>query len=250
MANTTIFTKELTPGFYPSYDNGKTGGKNDHFMAIGYYPGRGYLYFKNTGELVADIVGTCGCVDCSECQKKCYAVSMCKRYREACKHRIENTLQLRQDIDKHFIDIQNRIIDDRIKVVRYTDSGEIESYRQFFKLVSLALSLPKVRFYLYTKNYAVLREYFGGKYPFTLPANLVVLVSVWGDTGLAEYNEFKHHKNIKAFVVNSTLKPDAMCPAYKKINGKVKLNKKMTCARCGLCWGKKPGVNVIGCLEH
>ena len=245
--NTTIFTKDLTPGFFPSYDNGKTGGKHDHFMAIGYYPGRGYLYFKSTGELVADIIGTCGHVNCEECQKKCYAVSMCKRFQDACKHRIENTLQLRQDIDQHFSDIKAAIISDKIKIVRYTDSGEIESFEQFVKLVGLAKDLENVRFYLYTKNYTVLRDFFKHC---ELPDNMIVLVSVWGETGLNEYNEFKHHKNIKAFVVNSTLKPEAMCPAYKKINGKVKLNKSMTCARCGLCWGKKPGVNVIGCLEH
>lgn len=248
----TTLTANLTPRFWPSYGNEKVGGKAAGMMAIGYMPGSGVLTY-NDGVPVTDCLGTCGAVDCSGCQKACYAVSMIKRYRDARNHRIENTLQLRADINKHFDDIRAAILRDKIRVVRYTDSGEIESYLQFMKLVNLALGLPSVRFYLYTKNYAVLREYFGRGDRFELPSNLVVLISIWEDLGEKEFQEFRHHKNIKAFAVKpATVKPEVMCPAYKKDpnTGRVKLNKEMTCVKCGLCTGARGGAQIIGCLEH
>lgn len=243
----TTFIKDCKPCFHPSYGNEKTGGKNEQMMAIGYMPSKGILTFKD-GTIVSDCLGTCGKVNCDECMKKCYAVSMVKRYEIARKNRIENTLQLRTDINQHFNDIYHTILSDKIKIVRYTDSGEIESYLQFVKLVNLALSLPSTQFYLYTKNYDVLRTFFTENKE--LPNNMVVLISIWGKLGKKEYNEFKNHRNIKAFVVNSDIKTDCTCPAYKVINGKVRLNKEMTCAKCGLCTGKHPNIKVIGCLEH
>ena len=243
----TIYVKNLKARFHASYGNEKTGGKKQGMMAIGYYPGRGYLMYKN-GSLVSDILGSCGCVDCSNCEKKCYAISMIKRYEKACIARIENTMQLREDMTAHFKAIYDTIIKDKIKIVRYTDSGEIENYLQFVKLVNLALSLPSTNFYLYTKNYAVLREFFGEDKE--LPKNMVVLISVWGNLGKSEFREFEKHRNIKAFAVNSDIQCNAVCPAYRNVNGKVKLDKRMTCAECGFCWGKYPKIKVIKCLEH
>ena len=247
--HTTTLCKDLEARFCPSYGNEKTGGKNEGMLAIGYYPGRGILYYKD-GAMVSDCLGTCGCVNCDGCMKKCYAISMIKRYTKARENRIANTLQLRSDINKHFDDIRKTILRDNIKIVRYTDSGEIESYLQFVKLVNLALGLPSVQFYLYTKNYQVLREFFGEKKE--LPGNMVVLISIWEDLGKSEYNEFKHHRNIKAFAVKSDIKVQATCPAYRKDpkTGRVTMNKEMTCAKCGLCTGKHPNIKVIGCLEH
>ena len=233
--------------FHGTFDNGKLGGKELGMMAIGYHPGKGILKFKN-GQIVSDCSGSCGCVNCEECMNDCYAVSGSLRFLDCRKNRIENTMQLRSDINKHFDDIYHAILSNNIKIVRYTDSGEIESYLQFVKVVNLALSLPSVRFYLYTKNYAVLREFF--KEEKELPGNMVVLISIWGYQGKAEYIEFCTHRNIKAFAVNSDIKVNAMCPAYKEINGKVRLNKEMSCARCGLCFNGENNVRVIGCLEH
>lgn len=244
----TTYIRNLQATFHPSYGNEKTGGKSDGMMAIGYMPGKGLIRYKKDGSLVSDCIGTCSAVDCENCMKKCYAISMIKRYEDARINRIENTLQLREDINAHFKAIYDTIVHDKIKIVRYTDSGEIENYLQFAKLVNLALSLPSTRFYLYTKNYAVLREFFAEKKE--IPQNMVVLISVWEDLGKAEFEEFRNHRNIKAFAVNSDLKCQAICPAYKKEGKRVKLNKEMTCAKCGLCWGKHPNVDIIGCLEH
>ena len=243
----TTFLKDCKAQFHPTWGNEKTGGLKEGMLAIGYMPGKAIITFKN-GQIVSDCFGTCHGVDCSKCEKCCYAVSMIKRYEMARKNRIENTMQLREDINKHFEDIYHCILKNNVKIVRYTDSGEIESFLQFMKLVNLALSLPSVQFYCYTKNYAVLREFFGENKE--LPKNMVILISIWGSQGEKEYNEFKEHRNIKAFAVNSNIKVNAVCPAYKKVNGKVRLNKKMTCAKCGLCTGKYSKVKVIGCIEH
>lgn len=244
---TTLMT-DCKPCFHPSYANGKLGGKSSGLMAIGYHPGKGQLTFNN-GQLVSDCFGTCGAVDCKNCMKSCYAVKGSKRFLDSRKNRIENTMQLRTDINGHFKDIYNRILSDDIKVVRYTDSGEIESYLQFTKLVNLAFSLPFVRFYLYTKNYSVLREFFGENKE--LPKNMVVLISIWGNIGETEYKEFKDHRNIRAFAVNSNIKATAQCPAYTMTeNGKIKLNKDVTCIKCGLCFGDYTATKVIKCLEH
>ena len=246
--NETTFCMDLESRFCPSYGNEKTGGKDAGMMAIGYWPGRGILYYKN-GAPVSDCLGTCGCVNCEACEKECYAVAMVKRFKDAGKARIRNTMQLRENINQHFDDIRAAILRDKIKMVRYTDSGEIESYLQFAKLVNLALGLPSVRFYLYTKNYEVLREFFGGGRE--LPKNMVVLISIWEDLGEKEFSEFSKHENIKAFAVKpATVKPQVMCPAYKMEGGRVKLNKEMTCAKCGLCIGTRGNAKIIGCLEH
>lgn len=244
----TTLTKDLTPCFRPSYGNEKTGGKTEGMMAVGYFPSAGILYYKD-GTPVSDCLGTCGAVNCSECQKACYAVSMVKRYKDARKARIQNTLQLRENIEQHFSDMADTIRRDNIRIVRYTDSGEIESYEQFDRLSNLAAAMPNVRFYLYTKNYNVLRAYFdSGR---ELPANMVVLISIWEDLGEKEFFEFRDHKNIKAFAVKpATVKPQVMCPAYKVEGGRVKLNKDMTCAKCGLCTVARGDIQIIGCLEH
>lgn len=244
----TTLVNNIVPMFWPSYGNEKTGGKDVGMMAIGYYPTDDYIHYSD-GSLVADIKGTCGCVNCDGCKGPCYAVSMIKRFTTAREHRIANTLQLRQDINQHFEDIRTRILEDKIKIIRYTDSGEIETYLQFVKLVNLALGLPSVKFYLYTKNYTVLREFFSeGK---EIPNNMTVLISIWEDLGEKEYMEFRHHRNIKAFAIHpSTVKTNVMCPAYIKDEktGRIKLNKEMTCAKCKLCFDSKAA--VIGCLEH
>lgn len=244
MARTTIYVKDVQPEFFPSFDNGKTGGKADGMLSIGYYVGNKPLYYKNSGELVSDILGTCP--NCEHCIDKCYAASTIKRFKDACYHRIANTLQLRNDIEKHFQDIEKCIIDNNIRIVRYTESGEVESLEQFEHLVNLAKKLVNVRFYLYTKNYQVLRDFFTTS---ELPENMIVLISVWGNFGKSEYNEFKTHKNIKCFAVNSDLHCNVFCPAYTlNKNGKAKLNTNITCAHCGLCFNSS--ADIIGCYEH
>lgn len=244
----TVYASNQQARLHLTRSNSKLGGKKEKIFALSYVPGAGIIYFKD-GRPVSTVVGTCGAVDCSKCGKKgiCYAIDSFVQYPAVTVACVENTLQLREDIDTHFNEIYAAAIKEKVTTIRYTASGEIENYRHFEKVVELAERLPAVNIYLYTKNYKVLREFFGRG--LELPNNLVVLISVWGDQGVKEYNEFKHHNNIKCFAVNSTMKTQATCPAYTLVNGKAKLNKEMTCAKCGLCTARSKA-KIIGCIEH
>lgn len=248
----TVYMAECEPKFHPTMSNDKLGGKNQKIMAVSYAPGKDLITFGD-GRLVSDCPGTCSGVDCSKCGKRnvCYAIDSYVQYPAVTVNRVENTMQLRQDIDKHFEDIKAAAVKNDVEIIRYTESGEFENDKHFEKFIELAEDIPDVKVYAYTKNYEVLRNYFShGK---ELPENCVILVSVWEDQGIKEYEEFKDHENIKCFVVNSDIKCDAMCPAYRKDeNGKVNRVKSdaVKCGNCGLCTGKYPQIKVIGCVEH
>lgn len=244
MKRTTIYEKDLTARFHATTSNSKLG---KGVLAIAYYPGDFNTYAD--GRPVSDVQGTCAGV-CKACKGGCYAMRTIKQYEDACINRLENTLQLRKDIGKHFEDIFNYCKLNKVHTVRYTESGEIESFSQFLHVVALANRLQEMGavIYLYTKRYNVLREYFSTAN--NLPDNMIVLVSSWGDVGLNEYQEFKQHKNVKLFAVNAPANlPAVYCPAYyMDSNGKVKRDDSMTCEKCGLCY--KSTAKVIGCFEH
>lgn len=247
----TTYSMTLQPRFHGTFSNAKLGGKNARIMAISYVPGNGIATFAD-GRPVTDVPGTCSGVDCSKCEKACYAMRAYRQYPAVTVNRAENTLQLREYPDKHFDDIREAIIKNNITLVHYTESGEIENLLHFTRLCALAQKCPDVSFYLYTKNYNVLREFFS---VWELPENITVLISTWDGQGEKEYQEFRDHPGIKCFAVKPSedlqKQVQATCPAYKAdANGKAKLNKEMTCARCGLCTGKHPAVKVISCIEH
>ncbi len=245
--------RDCNPHFHATLNNDKLGGKSEKILAIGYVPGSDLLYLNN-GTMVSDCKGTCGAVDCSGCGFRgiCYAIDSYCQYPAVTVNRIENTLQLRTNIDLHFLSIYYTALENKVETIRYTESGEIETYTQFSYVVELAEKLPNVKIYLYTKNYAVLRKYFESA---ELPENMVVLISIWENTGVSEFLEMSDHNNIKAFVVNNQdIKVNAMCPAYHKNpkTGKVervKDNPAVKCGNCGLCTGKHK-CKIIGCLEH
>jgi len=240
----TLFAKDCKPCLHITDSNSKLG----KMASIGYVPGCGLIILKSTGEIVTDIPGSCGCVDCAGCSCKCYAIRSFRQYDGKTRACCENTLQLREDPEKHFSDIAEYIEKKHIKVLRYLESGELETYRQFTLLVRLAKTHPETTFYTYTKNYFVLNYFFFTKGQ-ELPKNLVILLSVWGETGREEWERFSRFGNVKCFAVNTDMKTDAICPAYTKDkSGKTRLNKAMTCAKCGLCFRSK--AKVIGCLEH
>lgn len=102
----TILMKDCRAQFHPTLSNGKLGGKDVHMMGVSYMPGPEQLTFKN-GEIVTDCKGTC--TNCADCVKACYAVNSCKRFPNVTRNRVENTMQLRENITKHFADIAKAI---------------------------------------------------------------------------------------------------------------------------------------------
>lgn len=239
-----IESSEVEVKFYPTKSE-KLGAS---IISVAYLPSNELLYNKSENKFLTDIVGTCGKY-CAGCKHSCYA---CKtvNYRKGAvlSHWISNTLQLRNDIDKHFKQIEANILLSGCKALRYNFSGELESMDQFLHVVKLARKCKDIKIYLYTKNYDILFKYFeNGK---KLPNNLFVLVSVWSTFGESEYMKLKDHKNILAFVVNNdNIHNDAICPAYKNVNGRI-IKTGVNCSSCGLCYGKSKNVKVIKCFEH
>ena len=245
----TIYISEVKPEFKSTYSNSKLGGLKQRILAVSYMPAHEPLRYKD-GRLVTDCMGTCGGVNCKGCMQGCYAIRTVRQYESACYNRIANTLHMRQDIDAHFEAIKAECIKRNITTLRYTEAGELETFRQFVKVVELAQELPEMEVYLYTKNYPILRRFFETD---ELPENMTVLVSIWGSVGVQEYNEFKDHDGIKCFVVNNDeIKADCNCPAYK-LNSKGKVKRvnsdAVKCGNCRLCTRAK-SVKVIKCLEH
>lgn len=238
--NYRFHTSKLTGRLHIGKSNSKLG----KMISIGYVSGNDNITLKS-GEIVTDCEGTCSGVNCSECSKCCYAIRSFRQYPSKTINCIENTMQLRTNMTQHFLDISNYIEANNIKVVRYTESGEIESLRQFTELMRVATINNETTFYLYTKNYAVLRAYFDLQ---ELPKNVYVLVSVWNNNGVNEWNEFKSHNNVKCFAVgNYSLGNGAHCPAYKTVDGKSK-RVNVSCADCKLCFNNS--TKIVYCNLH
>lgn len=161
------------------------------------------------------------------------------------------------ELDKVFSDFEAQIRNARkpITMVRINHSGDFVSNEHLMKWVDLAMKFPSIRFYMYTKRYDFVRNMFAAIDE--MPANMFSNISIWGKLGIEEWNEFKHHKNVNAFIVD--LDPNNVeylgrgavrCLSYDK-NGK--LNKNHTCDGCQLCFGGSRGTAdhlEIHCYKH
>lgn len=194
------------------------------------------------------IAGTCG-GHCVGCKHDCY-VRHSYRFGSVIKCHARNTVAFRQDLEKAFADIDGQLTRKRKKAeyVRINQSGEIESAAEFRGWVELARKHPETIFYVYTKAFdLVLSEILKND----MPLNFTVLISVWHEYGLMEWNRVRHIHNVRAFVYEDGfdygaygLEIQTHCEAYK--GGK--LNHAITCDKCRKCFaGKK---KVIGCPAH
>lgn len=117
----------------------------------------------------------------------------------------------------------------RDRVFRWHDSGDIQSVGHLDMLVTVAEELPRVRFWLPTREVGILSSYVadGG----TFPPNLRVRLS-------AHYvgkDAYLPDALARAGVVISTVNgPGVRCPAPKQGN---------KCGSCRRCWGKTPAVS-------
>lgn len=201
-----------------------------------------------------EAAGTCGKY-CQGCKNDCY-VKKSYRYPSVVYSHIKNTIALRLNPVAAFNDLDVSIEKARIKpdIIRINQSGEIESKLIFTKWCELAKKYPNIKFWLYTKAYEiVIPSLLSG----IVPDNMTVLVSVWHEYGLNEYNKVKHLKNVKAFVYDdgfnyagAGLEIQTYCKAYTMQDGKMSLNHNITCDKCKKCFNRSATCKVIGSLPH
>lgn len=198
--------------------------------------------------------GTCGGADCSSCKSwaLCYAIRML-RYPDVAKNYIENTLLMRESLDKCEKEILKQLYILKPDLFRFDVAGEIETFEQFIMFLSIAYQTPDTTYYVYTKNYDVVDKYFSTGCE--LPDNFHLLISVWHDSGIECYLKHRHHKNVHAFVYNDgdydykahglELLESHRCKAYD-MDGT--MNHEISCRKCGKCYN--PKMDIIWTYPH
>lgn len=190
--------------------------------------------------------GTCG-GHCQGCKHACYVRHSYFQPGVIATHAI-NTNGIRNRLNQVRNDLTNQLAKGKIQIVRINQSGEIENEEQFGMWCQLAHLFPNIRFYVYTKNYPVAEQFLTND---LVPANFTVNYSIWHDFGVKEFLRVKSHPSVKAFIYDdgyTAIPAQASCPAYRKINGKTKLDHAITCEKCGLCF--KSSIKTISCVDH
>lgn len=199
--------------------------------------------------------GTCG-HHCNGCKNACY-VKASYRYPSVILRHMINTLAMRESVENSLATLDAQLTRKRtpFKTVRINQSGELESLEEFLMWIELANRHNETTFYVYTKAIDLIGDYILEN---GLPTNLVVLVSIWGEYGMADYNRLCHIGNIKAFVcvtANYTaqwydehgLAIQTYCKAYDEQGH---LDHNITCDKCQKCFNHLSSCKVIGCFEH
>lgn len=139
------------------------------------------------------------------------------------------------------------------RLIRLNESGEFTCYEDLAMWCELASKHGKFTFYVYTKNYRVVKRAIANG---IIPKNLFINISVWHKKGIKPYQEMESNSQIRCFAyvdkewdVNKYAKNglilQSMCGAYDK---KGKMNHNVTCDKCKKCASR---VNkCVGCFEH
>jgi hypothetical protein len=145
-------------------------------------------------------------------------------------------------MDKGFKQIKEALIKNKAQVLRFHSSGEIMSYDYLLHMVKLAVEMPNVKFYFYTKRFAFMEQFV--RECGELPANLVCNISEWnGNTSgyqLDGFNKFVYDDGTNPAVASLT-----HCPAVDKRGKKTGV----TCAQCGRCFSGNKGI-VTAVYDH
>ena len=212
--------------------------------AINLLPGDELLRNGTCG-LLTDIHGTCTGV-CDGCKNACYALRDAKRYHNTIiPSNGKNTLMWRKYPDLYFQQIKDYVLNpkNKVKVLRYHSSGEIENYDYLMRMVKLAKETPSVKYYFYTKRFDFIEKYLRENKKF--PNNLVCNISVWHNNHLGYQlnglNQFIYDDGDEPEVAK--LKHCAAVSKPTKPGGKGK-ETGVTCDKCGLCWRKNKGHKI------
>lgn len=228
-------------------------------------------------ELDVTLKGTCGehCKGCFNPQNpKCSACYVAKSYVKYTERNADDTIgdiqknkcsvklghayrtiammMFRKDLlltlDKQLTKMQKKL-----DVVRINESGELTCYEDLALWCELGKRHPETTFYLYTKNYKVVRKALINN---IVPNNVWINISIWHESGIEDYLEMQEHPQIRAFVLvddewtrekyySKGIEITSMCGAYD-VNGK--MNHNVTCDKCKKCFGACS--KCTGCYEH
>ena len=110
------------------------------------------------------------------------------------------------------------------KYFRWHDSGDLQSIKHLLKLTKIALSLPKIKFWLPTNERKFIRTYLKYKkvFPFNFSERISSIFIDQEPTKKHDFNTSSTFKNIKP--VNSKI-----CYSFKRHN---------QCGNCRACWSK------------
>ena len=138
-------------------------------------PGNDLIEMSN-GKILTNIVGTCGKC-CDNCFKNCYAVRSLKLHHNSTTVAWgANTVILRNDPEKVLNEITEFCTKNIVNYFRFHTSGELESVEQLKLYCEICKRNPDVVFYIYTKNFDVLVDWFMEN---PVPDNFVINLSEW-----------------------------------------------------------------------
>lgn len=199
-------------------------------------------YIKKDGTVLTTYKGTCaGC--CELCEKDCYARNYTIRRHNTCVPTyIKNTEIMRRDLQNYVDQIAKKCEKEKenYKYGRYQESGEFESFLQMVGVEDVAIRVPELRYYFYSKRFEWMEkiEESGG-----FSDNVSPLASIWYDeNGNKNYdNPYEFAEFIYDDGNNPELDKIFHCPAVF-IDGTS--NKKITCEKCGRCPNAKKGMKT------
>lgn len=202
-------------------------------FAYNMLPGDEPISTKDKGVLT-NVKGTCDGV-CGECANACYAIRDTRRYHNTCIPSLgKNTLIMRHNMEGMFEQLKEQLIKQKAKVLRYHSSGEIPTYDYLLHMVKLAVEMPDIQFYFYTKRFGFIEKYL--KECGEFPENLICNISEWkGNTEgfeLDGLNRFIYDDG-----TDESLKKLPHCPAVSS-KGKPTGIK---CEQCKRCFSKNDG---------
>jgi len=196
-------------------------------------PGDQPLTTKTRGQLT-NLFGTCsGC--CDGCESVCYAVRDAKlHHNSVIPSAGKNTVILRFSEDIMFSQLKEELIAQKAKVLRWHSSGEVPTYSYLLHMVKLAVEMPEMKFYFYTKRFDFIEKYL--KECGAFPDNLICNISEWKDNtkgyDLRGVNKFIYDDG-----TDESLKKVVHCPAVNKEGKATGVN----CDQCKRCFTKNDG---------
>lgn len=232
---------------YPIYDNGQLhisisqrNGKLGNIPQFNTLPGDELLTLSN-GQVLTNIKGTCGGC-CADCKSSCYALrSAIYHHNSVVPAWSRNTVILRNEPEKVKREIKEFCEKNIVRYFRFHTAGELESIEQLELYCEICKENEDVIFYIYTKRFDLIAEYFviQGN---ALPENFIINLSEWHDNieNFVESieNDDKHDavmdfiNSLNFFAFDDTYSSAyPHCPAIDKTGHETGI----TCAQCRRC---------------